>query len=114
VGEWLFATLFIYIMQVIVLVNLSMHVGSTIISPHVLYLSAEPHNSMGIWLFVFSTPSCEIVALRKNFVVGLESYDSNGVRSCVFLVHENVWAVLHLFPLFLTQSGQKKMHQKII
>ena len=31
--------------------------------------------------------SCEIVALRKNFVDRPESYDSFSAKSCVFLAH---------------------------
>jgi hypothetical protein len=55
-----------------------------------------------------SDPICEIVALRKNFVDRLrESYDANKAKSCVFIAHENMQAILHLFPIFVTQPAQK-------
>jgi hypothetical protein len=63
--------------------------------------SVNLNNSAVIWR------SCEIVALRKLFVDGQESYDLNWAQSFAFIAHENVRAVLHLFPHFLIQSGQK-------
>jgi hypothetical protein len=46
---------------------------------------------------------------KKMHVERPESYDSNRAKSCVFFVHENVRAVLHLLPPFSpTQSAQKE------
>jgi hypothetical protein len=56
--------------------------------------------------------SCEIVALWKNFVHRPESYDLNSAKSCVFIVHENMRTVLHLFPHFSVQSDQKNGMKK--
>jgi hypothetical protein len=51
--------------------------------------------------------SCEIVALRKNFYWWTESYDLNRAKRCVYIVHKNMWAVLHYFLHFLSQSAKK-------
>jgi hypothetical protein len=51
--------------------------------------------------------SYEIIALQKKIVDRPESYAMNRAKSCVFRAHENLWAVLHLIPHFLTQSAPK-------
>jgi hypothetical protein len=48
--------------------------------------------------------SCEIVALRENFVDKPESYDSVNARSCIFLAHEKTHTVWGSFLQFNTQS----------
>jgi hypothetical protein len=45
--------------------------------------------------------SCEIVALRENFVDRPESYDSFSAKSCIFFAHEKtrkVWGYICPFP----------------
>jgi hypothetical protein len=52
--------------------------------------------------------SCEIVALRKNFIDRRESYDLNRAIGYAFRVHKNLRTVPHLFPHFLKERQFKK------
>jgi hypothetical protein len=55
-------------------------------------------------------PSCEIVALRENFVDRPESYDSFSAKSCihVFLAHEKMRTDWGIFFHSHTQSDPKQ------
>jgi hypothetical protein len=51
---------------------------------------------MCIWCI--KVGSCEIVALRENFVDRPESYNSFSAKSCIFLAHEKTRTVWDIFP----------------
>jgi hypothetical protein len=51
--------------------------------------------------------SCEIVALRENFVDRPESYDSFSAKSCIFLAHEKTRSVWGIFLNSHTQPDPK-------
>ena len=52
--------------------------------------------------------SCEIVALRKNFVDRPESYDSASAKNCTFLAHEKTRMVWGIFLYSHTQPVPKQ------
>jgi hypothetical protein len=56
-------------------------------------------------LYYYYLCSCEIVALRENFVDRMENYDSFSAKSCVFLVHG--WGI------FLHSHSQPDLKQGI-
>jgi hypothetical protein len=58
--------------------------------------------------------SHQIVALRKLFVDGQESYDSNNAKSCVFRAHDNAHTVLHSFLRFLKHSTIRRGKKEIL
>jgi hypothetical protein len=60
----------------------------------------------------FHVNSCKFVALWQNFVDRPESYDLNSAKSCIFLVHENMWAVLSLFPPLSNTICRIEQHEK--
>jgi hypothetical protein len=51
--------------------------------------------------------SCEIVALRENFIDRPESYNSYSAKSCIFLAHEKTCMVWGIFLYSHTQSDPK-------
>jgi hypothetical protein len=51
-------------------------------------------------------PSCEIEALRENFVDRSESYDSFSAKSCVFLAHG--LGYISLFPYIIWPKARYK------
>jgi hypothetical protein len=58
--------------------------------------------------------SCEIVALRENFIDRPESYDSYSAKICIFLVHEKTRTVWGIFLHSHTQSDPKQGIKKFL
>jgi hypothetical protein len=58
--------------------------------------------------------SCEIVALRENFIDRPESYDSYSAKSCIFLAHEKTRTVWGIFLHSHTQSDPKQGIKKFL
>jgi hypothetical protein len=52
--------------------------------------------------------SCEIVALRENFVDRPESYDAFKAKSCIFLAHEKTHTLWDIFLHPHTQPAPKQ------
>jgi hypothetical protein len=57
--------------------------------------------------------SCEIVALRENFIGRQESYDSYSAKSCILLAHEKKAHGLGYISPFPYTIWPKAMYQKI-
>jgi hypothetical protein len=58
--------------------------------------------------------SCEVVALRENFIDRPESYDSYSTKSCIFLAHEKTRTVWGIFLHSHTQSDPKQGIKKFL
>jgi hypothetical protein len=56
--------------------------------------------------------SCEIVALRENYIDRPESYDSFSAKSCIFLAHEKTRTVWGIFFNSHTQPDPKQSIKK--
>jgi hypothetical protein len=64
-------------------------------------------------LFICDSPeirvggSCEIVALRENFIDKPESYDSYSAKSCIFLFNFSL-IICHIRDLIVWSRGKGK------